>query len=649
MTSFYSPMGVSRIAGTGMSEPFPDPFLDIATLNMPRNLRNALYWCEYIYMSHGTYRMALERVISYFLRDIEFGDSEVGDEEQEKWLKFMHETADVMTHLQCSLRNRMCYGNDFTSIVVPFKRFLVCPRCGVEYTLETVYNTPEFQFAWEDMQFVATCPSCKTGTGYRGKWKVVDRTDNLEDRLHIKHWNPHEIEILHDYYTDETAYLWRIPEDYKAQVRKGNLYHLERVPLPVLEAIRNNLMFRFNDGVIYHMKEPTLAGIRNRGWGIPRTLSNFRIIYYVQVLRRYNEAIALDYVIPFRLITPAPRPGAGAGGGALSQQMMDPLLSFSGADFRSQVNAMLRRRRRDPASWHVLPFPVQYQLLGGDASRLAPRDLLDQGTEQMLNDAGIPVELYRGSLQIQSAPPALRLFEATWHHLVHDANAWLQWFVRQVSQVMNWEPVNARLRRVTIADDVQAQMMQLQLMMGQQLSGTTGFKALGLDWKAEQKQIGQEALFQAEQQAKVQEMLDQAGFAAEIAKGQPAGGAPGAPAGAAPGGAAGAPPGGGGAPAGGGQSQAAPGMPMAGPVSQYLASMGANTPVQPQDMLAAAETLAQQLLGLPEGQKDSELRLLKTKNEVMHSLVVAKLDQIRRQARMAGGQQVLAQQFGMPR
>jgi hypothetical protein len=44
------------------------------------------------------------------------------------------------------------------------------------------------------------------------------------------------------------------------------------------------------------------------------------------VLRRFNEAIALDYVIPFRVITPAP--AQGKTGGGLS---IDPLQMYNGA------------------------------------------------------------------------------------------------------------------------------------------------------------------------------------------------------------------------------------------------------------------------------------------------------------------------------
>jgi hypothetical protein len=627
----------TKFAGAGRSEHFPDPFVDVATLAMPQSIRNALQWCEYIYMVNGTYRMAMERILSYFLTEIEIG-GDVSDDEREKWEEFLRETLDAITALQSCMRDRMAYGNAFMSMLVPFKRFLVCPKCRNSWSLATVYNHNVFGFSWEGFKFVANCPSCKTGSGYRGEFKVDDKPDDEEKKLKIKRWNTHEIEMIHDPYTDEVDYLWRIPEDYKQQIRKGNLFHLERASMPVLEAIKHNQMFRFNPDVIFHMKEPTLAGIRNRGWGIPRLFTNFRQIWYVQVLHRYNEAIALDYVIPFRLLTPAPRGGASINQG----QAIDPMAMFNQGDFRAQVSQMLRRRRRDPASWQMLPFPVQYQMLGGDANQLAPRDLLDQGLEQLLNDAGTPVELYKGSLQLQTAPAALRLFESTWHHLVHESNGFLQWVVRQTSQILSWEEVEASLKRVTIADDMQKQMAALQLMMGQQLSGTSGLAAIGYNWKDEQKRMADEAQTQAEIQARIQEEMEQAGYAQQIAKGQAAGGDPAAQGGdpAAQGG--GAPPPTGGDPAAQG------GMPTEGPVTSYIEQMSPNTPQTPQDMQAAAESIAQQMLGLPEGVKDSELRKLKQKNEVLHSLVRAKMDQMRQQARTQGGAMLMQQQGQQP-
>lgn len=626
----------SAIFGGGNSG-FASPWLDLATMSMPEQNKNALEWCEYIWQSNGTYRMAQDRKISYFLTDIEIGapdpDNPVGDDEKDKWATFLSDTMGIGEVIKLMDTNRECYGNSFASLMVPFRRFLVCPKCFSQFPLREVAQISDFKFKWEKYEFVASCPKCNSGSGYRGPWMVNDQPENLERKLKVKIWSPHEIEILHDMYTDDAAYIWRIPEDYKKQVRDGHLYHLERASLQVIQAIKNNQVFLFNPGVIFHMKEPTLAGIHNRGWGISRILTLFRDLWHVQVLRRYNEAIAMDYIIPFRLITPEAR--SGGGGSSLAEgSMTDPLQTIDMGNFRSQVLRMIRDRRRDPATWHTLPFPVKYQALGGDAKQLAPSEIMDQAMETLLNASGTPMELYRGTMQLQAAPVSLRLFEATHYHLVHDNNAFLRWLVQQLSQLLSWEMVTAKMRRVTHADDFNKQMAQLQLMMGQAISQGTGLRAIGLDWDDEQRAIAEEARRQAQLQAEVQEEMEQAAFGDQIAKGQAAAG--GAPGGVAPPGAAPA----GGDPAAGG---AAPGQ---APVTDML--MSGNTPQTPNDMLAQAESLAQQLLLLPESQKDSELRALSQKNEFMHALVKAQMEKMRSRAQTAGGAMLLGQQGAMP-
>jgi hypothetical protein len=621
----------NRGMGNAYSESgFADPFNDYATTQMPTTMRSALWWSEYIWQVQGTYRMAMERIVSYFLTDVEFG-GEASDDEKKKYQEFFNDQLHVMSFLGQIMRDRLCYGNGFTSVVVPFRRYLRNPKTGDLYPLKVVYHNFDFKFN-EQFEFVATCPK----TGWRGPWQLVDKPREESDHLILKRWSPHEIELLHDPFTDEVAYLWRIPEYYKRMVKEGNLFHLERASKQVLESIKNNQLFRFNPEAIFHMKEPTLAGIRNMGWGLPRSLVNYRQLWYVQVLRRYNEAIALDYVVPFRLITPAPSGGANAGGISTS----DPMSIYAAGDFRAQVRSMINRRRRDPASWQMLPFPVNYQLLGGDAKQLAPTEMITQGQETLLNESGAPIEFYNGSLTVQAAPIALRLLESTHRQLVTDANSLLQWLTHSISRIMSWEKVSCNLTRVTIADDMQKQMSALQLMMGQQLSGTSGLAAIGYNWDTEQKRIADEARKQQELQARQQEEMEQAGFAQQIAKGvNPAmQGDPNAAAQA-----------GGAAPEGGG-GQAAPMDPNAAmaqtPVSSYIQSMGPNAMVTPNDLQAAATQLANELLGLPEGVKDSELRKLKQFNPTLHSITRAKMDDIRSSMRTQGGAMLQQQQFG---
>ena len=54
--------------------------------------------------------------------------------------------------------------------------------------------------------------------------------------------------------------------------------------------------------------------------------------------------------------------------------------------------------------------------------------------------------------------------------------------------------------------------------------------------------------------------------------------------------------------------------------------------------------LAQELLGLPEGQKDSQLRELKQANPTLHAIVREKMDDMRQQARQQGGDMLMQQQ-----
>jgi hypothetical protein len=339
----------------------------------------------------------------------------------------------------------------------------------------------------------------------------------------------------------------------------------------------------------------------------------------------------LDYVIPFRVITPAPR-----GGDAASS---DPVHTINLSNFTGRVQAMLRARRLDPARWNVLPFPVNYQALGGDASQLAPKDLLDQGFDTLLKCIGMPVELFNGSLTMQAAPAALRLFEANWAHLPHNLNRFLANVASAVARVKSWEPAAVRLMRVTHADDLNRQMAKLQLMMGQQISKTTGLKSIGLDYDEETKQLLEEEKIYAEEQTKMQREMEQAQQMDALSQSAgPAVGGVGAPGAGATG-----------MPQQPGMTPAPPGPP-ANPVDQFIMQRQntPNVPRTPEDLQAQAQLLAQQILSLPESVKDSQLIKLKKTDPTMHALVRSIIEDIRQQAQVEGGAQLMAQQYGQP-
>lgn len=620
-------MGYNTLGrGAQADERFPDPFCDVASLAMPESIQTALRWCEYIMNANGPYRQAVDRVVSYFITEVEIkdtGDKKVGREEKEKYRLFLEETVGIRNVLHSVALDYLTYGNSFTSLLVPFRRYLSCPTCDLEMPLDKVVNSPQCAFKWTNFEFHATCPKCKTSS----KWRHIDRRSGKNDDISIKRWSPHEIDLLWDPYTEHCTYVWKIPEDYRNLIRQGHLHQLERASWEIIQAVKHNQNLLFDPGVIFHLKEDALAGMRNRGWGISRILANFRQAWYVQILHRYNEAVALDYVIPFRVITPAPRGGDGQSG--------DPVHTINLSSFSSRVQGMIRARRTDPARWNVLPFPVNYQALGGDATQLAPRELMDQGLDTLLKCIGMPVELFNGTLSFQSAPAALRLFEANWSHLPHNLNRFLSEFVSGLSKIMNWEPVAAKLVRVTHADDLNRQMAKLQLMQGQQISKSTGLGSVGLDYEEEMKRMLEEEKIYAEEQARMQTEMQQSQQMQALSQppdmlagvGDTGASATGMPQGSPP--------------------PAAPGMPPS-PVDQFLLQRqnSPNVPRTPEEMQQQAQLIANQLLSLPESIKDSELIKLKRTDQTMHALVTSIIDDIRQQARSQGGAMLMAQQFG---
>lgn len=614
-TGVIDSLGVS--AGAGQ---FPSPFVDMAGAAMPRNNRDALLWCEHIFNVNGTYRAAQERILSYFMTDIEINSADdrkaLGDDEKTRWSSFLYETLSIREVVQQLNIDKACYGNAFASVIAPFIRHLKCQDTGEIMAFRVMANDSRYALTYDssNVQFRAKSPK---KNWQLTTWVIYDQPDDLDRKLKIKIWSPHEIEIRPDFWTGDCEYIWKIPSEYKREIKRGNMHMLERAPHEVLKAISIDGWFLFAKDAVFHLKESTLSGIKTRGWGISKVMINFRDIWYVQVLRRYNEAIALDYVIPFRLLTPAARGGRDAGAGAVS----DPLRMMNMGSLRGQLEEMLRRRRKDPAAWHTLPFPIEYQALGGDARMLTPSELLDQGYDTLLNAAGTPAEMYRGTLQLQVAPVALRLFEATHISLVNGNNMFLRWLVRQVAPMVSLPVADLKFKRVTYADDYQRNMAALQLFMGQQLSGTTALGAMGYDWREEMRRIGEETGYQQRLQAELQKDMETEAFGEAVAMGGAGQAAPAGQAGAAP-----------------------AGMAPQSPVSSFLASQGPNSAISLSELEALAESLAQQLLGLPESQKLSEMRALKEKHQTLHSLVKAKLEQIRNQARTSGASMLLGQQ-----
>ena len=469
---------------------FVDPFYDMSTLKMPRNMQDALQWAESIWMRNGVYREACRRVTNFFLTSIEYSD--ISDDEKGHWEDFDNNKSKLFDVLGSISADWHCYNNSFTSVFTPFIRYLGCPRCNTQRPACAV----EYEFRKGEFIDQRGCNSNNGNRicGYKGPLKRVDRPLLNPEKIKIIRWSPHLIKIKYNPISHDVCYTLRIPGEIRTAILKGDPFFIETLPWEFVKTVLEEKDFQFNDGALFHLKQETLAGIRNAGWGLPSILTILPQIYHIQVLERYDEAIALDYIMPLRIITPA-------GG---NSSVADPLKSSNMGNLVSRIEWMLRERRRDPAMWNILPFPIEYKAFGGEAKTIFTADIKTLAMDSLLNAMGVPPEFYKMNLGIQTAPTSVRLFQQMHAPFISGINSWLDWSTEKIASYMSWDKPGKKLKPPTLADDLELRQIMLQLAASDRISMGTAVGPMGIDMEHEQERLRDEKRRNMEEQQKFQ-------------------------------------------------------------------------------------------------------------------------------------------------
>lgn len=601
---------------------FPDPFSLYSLLTAPVPFREILNFCQRIFLTSGSYRATMERVASYLVTDLEFPDASI--DERKKWEDLLNRRLKVTTFLKEVVLDVFCYGNAFVSVIPVHHRWASCDGgCGLILPLRVILKSPKLKFQWKIPDLFVSCPSCRRVQ----KWTMHDWKRHDKESVALKRWPPQEIEIEYDPYTEHTSYLWDIPALYRSMLRKshGNEFVLERADLNVIRAVAQNKLYRFHEDDIYHLRETRLAGVTTGGWGIPRTLLNYTQIFHSRALMRINEALAMDYLAPKRVVSPIP-PSSGTGPVAAGFPP-DQLRLQSSRDFLSMVYRAFASWRRDPTAIPIMPWPLQMQILGPDpSSATVPQQLLDHAQKTLASDSGAPLELFNGSLQVNAMPPALRLMENMFSHILHGLNDLLDWMCTKISQLQSWEKVTVKLRKLTLADSLERQMMAFNLLAQNMLSPSTALREMGYDHLQETKQKIEDMLVEMEAQDRMKKQVEQTELASQ-AFSAPPGAMPGVPPGAAP-------------PDQSSTDQSQSMMP--DQLSQLIA-FSSHGPRSIEELESTAQALAAELMGVPDSIRLSKLRELRKANELLHSRVLELLRQNRQRVRSQAGNLALAQ------
>ena len=482
----------------GLNKRYANPFYGVPYQFLPMQPDHMLWWAQHFLFRFGFYRTVLSRVANYFITElqIECDDSEAKKKYEEAFESMLWKEVLGMTGF-----NLLAYGNVFASISQGFDRFVKCgnPKCGRISNLDKLLD---YQFTAKG-EFICTCGGCKQTTSH----EVIDKPSKDLERLQVVFWNPREIKMRSERTNNAAEYYWEIPKAYVTQVMTpNNKFFSKRTPKVVYDAILNEKMLAFKSNNFIHLKVPTPAGIQTDGKAIPHCIYMFDDFFMLKVIQRYNEALMFEDIIPFRVFSMAQQ---GSG-----NVQVNPILHQGGGQWLNGIKNMIRDHRQDPGSYHMFPFQFQYDQLGGDATKLAPTELIQNSISNILNALNVPQELYSMTLQIQAMGPSLRLFENSYSYIIDIYNRMLDKWGDVISKINGLPKAKISLLPVTLADDMERKSVIAQLVSSNSIARSEMLKIYGLDYreqvrkKMEEDEIMQEMQQEQQQKQQLQAMMN---------------------------------------------------------------------------------------------------------------------------------------------
>jgi hypothetical protein len=407
------------------------------------------------------------------------------------------------------------------------------------------------------------------------------------DRINIIRWDPKLIEIGHNPITNENEYYLQVPEDLISRVKNGDAHLISTTPYSVLEAIAKETLYKFKPGKLYHMKADSPAGLES-GWGYPPLTSTMHLFYHASILRKANEAIALERLTPMRVLHPQ-----------ATSANSDPIIAMSVAKWMSELKENVKDWRRDPNHIMFSPVAVGVSQVGGEGRALMVDAEINRAEDNIIAALGFPKEFIYGGLSFTGSSVTLRMLENQLESSMFQLTNLLRWVANEVGAYMKMEEVKVSLGDFKMVDDVQQKQLVLNLFQMGAVSKTTLAESHGMDLAEERQKIKAEQLADANMQQEIQTAIDEM----QNSLVQQA------------------------------RSQAAQGQ-----------AQGMN--YDQQAVIGEADNIAQQLAQMEHGTRKSQLHSLQTEDFVLYSVVIQRLEQLQLDQRNQANAQV--QEQGMP-
>lgn len=441
---------------------YPSPYFNLAENYMPVTVKEMFRWCRYYYFKHPLVSSVINKLAEFPIMDLQYTTE---NQEQQEWWKELLE--DVMNFRSFAIGiglDYLTYGNAFFSINVPVVKRLKC-ECGEDMPLK--------DWKWKGYKFEKICPKC----GKAGPKQVIELKSKNRFDYNFVRWDPSNIDIDFNPITGKSTYYYQIPNKLLRDITEGRPEVVENVPQYYIDAIREEKRIQFSPQNFYHFKRETLAE-RDQEWGKSIIFPVLTTIFYMQVLTRSQEAIAVQHIVPLWILFPQATP------------TMDPYTTINLDSWRIKIESELTKWKRDPNHIPVMPMPVGNSIIGGEGRGLLLGQEIQMLCQNILAGMGVPQEFIYGGMTYTGTSVTLRMLENQLIGFSTGIQKVLRRFIVPfLSKCLDKDPMDIKMASFRMADDIQRKNIIMQLNQGGKISDQTMLSEIDvtMDYKKELK------------------------------------------------------------------------------------------------------------------------------------------------------------------
>jgi hypothetical protein len=491
--------GLSRASFARGAVMYDNPMLDMLSTFIPRTVKSMLRFVAAFALSDGLLSQCISKLAEYPITKLIYNDEKKSNIEKDQtityWEDLFEKKIDILRVLkQCGM-DYYAYGNSIISINYPFRRLLICPRCKEKHSAEAM------NYKFRAFKFEASCISKKCG--YRGVMDAIDEPTKELNKLKIVHWDLLHIDIKYNSISGDHFYYYTVPADLAGAISAGDRDIVRTTRLEVIEAVKRKKQIKLMSDNVYHLKRvaPQYIIPSQRGWGIPIIMPVVKDLFYNKILRKGNEMIVFDHIVPFRLLFPA-------GTGDVS-----PHLTTNLSKWKTNIEQEVQAWKRDPNRISIVPLPLGTINFSGDARLLLVTQEVKATEDTIITGLGIIPEIVRGGASWSGSNVSLRIVENTFLNHRTDITNVLDFIIDNVSRYLDKPKISIKMSEFKMADDLQKKQLMVQASQGGTsnalLSQSTVTKEFGFDPDKEYD------LKQEELKKKIETMVQEAEGTAE--------------------------------------------------------------------------------------------------------------------------------------